>query len=162
MFGRSFGNAVPNLYEGGSDVVPPQMHQDRTSSVNWLNKAVLSTALNSSMVLKFLNRPLTGIEWEGILTCRSLHETQYAHNPGDLLGTVDERVAANGDVTSERDFLSSFAVHYGSAGGIRGSHGYRVIRQAQDIDLDVRERVPEGGLDERRERRELYDGHAGS
>lgn len=52
------------------------MHKDRTSSVNWLNRAVLSTALNSSMVLKFLNKPFTGIEWEGILKCRDLYETR--------------------------------------------------------------------------------------
>lgn len=38
-----------------------------TSSVCWLKRAVLSAALNSSTVLKFLNTPCAGIECAGIL-----------------------------------------------------------------------------------------------
>ena len=39
--------------------------------------------------------------------------------------------------------------------------GNGLVGEPEDIDLEVRERVPECGLDERREGRELDYGHRG-
>ena len=58
------------------------------------------------------------------------------------------RIAADGKVAAEGNILAGLAVLDGTASGVRRGHGLGVVREIEDIDLELGEGVPEGGLDE--------------
>ncbi len=77
----------------------------------------------------------------------------------DSLGIICECISANSNITSKSNFSSSFSVYNRATWRIRGGDGYRFIGQLEDIDLEVREGMPECGLYERRKRGKLYNCH---
>ena len=58
------------------------------------------------------------------------------------------RIAADGKVAAEGNILAGLVILDGTASGVRRSHGLGVVRETEDIDLELGEGVPEGGLDE--------------
>ena len=69
------------------------------------------------------------------------------------------RIAADGKVAAEGNVLAGLAILDGASSGVRRSHGLGIVGEAEDVDLELGEGVPEGGLDERLEGRELDDRH---
>jgi hypothetical protein len=72
-----------------------------------------------------------------------------------------ERLAADAEVAAEPDVRARLAVADRAPGRVRRGDGERRVGQPQHVDLALRERVPERGLHERRERRELEERHRG-
>ena len=70
-----------------------------------------------------------------------------------------ERVATERDVAPEWEISSGLAVADGAPGRVGRGEVARVLREAEDVDLEPRELVPERGLDEGREGGKLDDGH---
>ena len=53
------------------------------------------------------------------------------------LGRLGERITADGEIAAERDVLASLTILDGAASGVCRSHGLGVIREAEDVDLEL-------------------------
>ena len=77
-----------------------------------------------------------------------------------LVTRFGKGAATDGQGGGEGDVLSGLAVIDRASCCVRGSEGDRMVGETEDVDLEIGEGVPEGGLDEGLKGRELDDRHA--
>lgn len=100
-----------------------------TSSANWLKKAVLSAALKSSTVLKFLSIPGAWMELGGSLLPYGFHRIRGTKGRGCVLErVVIERVPANCEIATKRDLFASLSILYRFPKGVGCIDRHRVVR----------------------------------
>ena len=138
------------------------------SSASALKRAGLSAFLKSSMVLKFLNEPVAAIAfWGTLLSAEGQGEGEDStgtetEKAKDGLWGLGEGVATDGQVGAESDVLARLAVIDRAACCVGRGEWDGVVGEAEDVDLEICEGVPKGGLDKGLEGRKLDDRHAGS
>jgi hypothetical protein len=73
-------------------------------------------------------------------------EAEYLH----ALRLIAESIACQREVASKSNILSAFSVYDAASGGIRCRHGYKIVCEFKDIDLEICQWMPECGFHKRR------------
>ena len=78
----------------------------------------------------------------------------------DGLWGFREGVASDGQIRADGDVVSCLAIIDRATCCVGGGEWEGVVGETEDVDLEIGEGMPKGGLDKRLERRKLDDRHA--